>query len=302
MVGTAAAGMRIMLATDDSASARTAEEWVTRLRYAAGPTIDVVCVAGRGHSGIGWGLQTYRGPVRAAVEGQRQGELYAAERIANEVGERLQGSGLAVRTWARQGDCCEELLAMAEVDRPDLMVVGPRGRSGLAAVILGSVTQGLIAHAADPLLVARPPRTNEGQLPEHVLLVVERTHSSETAVAWLDRAGWLVGGRVTVLGLLGERAGLEHEAPETADELAWRVGSDAIATLEQLTQPLAGDDVAVDHVLRGGHPLQATLDATEELRADLVAVARPQRRQGRGPFAEKVARHSSVSVLLVPAT
>jgi nucleotide-binding universal stress UspA family protein len=294
--------MRIMLATDDSASARTAEEWVKRLRNATGLTIDVVCVAGRGHSGIGWGLQTYRGPVRAAVEGQRQGELYAAERIANEVGERLQRSGLAVRTWARQGDCCEELLAMADVDRPDLVVVGPRGRSGLAAAILGSVTQGLIAHAAFPLFVARPPRTNEGQLPQHVLLVVEPTHAPETAVAWLDRAGWLVGGRVTVLGLLGERAGLEHEAPETADELARLVGPDAIAMLEQLAQPLADDDVAVDYILRGGHPLQATLDATEEFLTDLVAVARPQRRDARDSFAEKVARHSSVSVLLVPAT
>ena len=59
-----ATGMRVMLATDDSASARTAEEWVTRLRYGKPPIIDVVCVAGRGltrprrrpqrrHEGIG---------------------------------------------------------------------------------------------------------------------------------------------------------------------------------------------------------------------------------------------------------
>ncbi|MEX1169340.1 MAG: universal stress protein [Chloroflexota bacterium] len=156
------APMRVMLATDDLASARIAEDWVRRLRYAAAPTIDVVCVAGRGRAGFGWGLQTYREPVRLAVEGLRQNELHAAERIANEVGERLQRAGVAVRTWARQGDCCEELLAMADVDRPDLVVVGPRGHSELAAVILGSVTQGLIAHAEAPLLVARPPLTQEG--------------------------------------------------------------------------------------------------------------------------------------------
>jgi nucleotide-binding universal stress UspA family protein len=294
------AAMRVMLATDDSASARTAEDWVRRLHYAATPTIDVVCVAGRGRTGFGWGLQTYREAVRVAVEGLRQSELYAAERIANEVGERLQSDGLAVRTWARQGDCCEELLAMAEVDRPDLVVVGPRGRSGLAAVILGSVTQGLIAHAASPLLVARAPLTQAGRLPEHVLLVVDGMHSAENTVAWLDRAGWLVGGRVTVLGLLGERGGLEHEEPEAADEMARLVRSDAIATLEQLVQPLADNDVSLDYILRGGHPLQATFDASEELKIDLVAVARPKRRPGRNPFAEKIARHSPASVLLVP--
>ena len=300
MAGASAAGMRIMLATDDSASARTAEEWVTRLRYGTPPTIDVVCVAGRGHTGMGWGLQTYRGPVRAAVEGQRQGELYAAERIANEVGERLQMSGLAVRTWARQGDCCEELLTMAGVDRPDLVVVGPRGRSGLAAAILGSVTHGLIAQAECPVLVARPPLTTEGQLPEHVLLVVEPAHVPATAVAWLDRAGWLSGGRVTVLGLLGDRAGLPNDEPELIDEVARIVRADATETLEQLAQPLASGDVALDFALRGGHPLQATLDAISEFGVDLVAVARPLRRQGRDPIAEKIARHAAVSVLLVP--
>jgi nucleotide-binding universal stress UspA family protein len=296
-----ATGMRIMLATDDSASARTAEEWVTRLRYGKPPIIDVVCVAGRGLTQLGWGMQTYREPVRLAVEGLRQSELYAAERIANEVGERLQGAGLTVHTWARQGDCCEELLAMAGVDRPDLVVVGPRGRSGLAAAILGSVTHGLIAQADRPVLVARPPLATEGQVPEHILLVVDGSPSAAAAVGWLDRAGWLTGGgRVTVLGLLGDRAGLEYDEPELIDEVARIVRADATETLEQLAQPLARGDVALGFALRGGHPLQATLDAVSEFGVDLVAVARPPRRQGRDPIAEKIARHSAVSVLLVP--
>jgi nucleotide-binding universal stress UspA family protein len=295
-----ATGMRVMLATDDSASARKAEEWVTRLRYGIPPIVDVVCVAGRGLTRLGWGMQSYRAPVRLAVEGLRQSELYAAERIANEVGERLQGAGLTVHTWARQGDCCEELLAMVGVDRPDLVVVGPRGRSGLAAAILGSVTHGLIANAESPVLVARPPLTTEGRLPEHVLLVADGTASAPAAVDWLDRAGWLSGGRVTVLGLLGDRAGLEYEEPALIDEVTRLVRSDATETLEQLAQPFARGDIALDFALRGGHPLQASLDVAAEFGVDLVAVARPLRHQGRDRIAEKIARHAAVSVLLVP--
>lgn len=294
-------GLSILLATDDSTSARVGEEWVTRLRYVERPVIEVLCVAGRGITRLGWGMQTYREPVHLAVEGLRQSELHAAERIANEVGERLQHAGLTVHTWARQGDCCEELLAMTDIDRPDLVVVGPRGRSGLAATILGSVTHSLIAHSERPLLVARPPLTSEGPLPEHVLLVVDGTPSAEAALAWLDRAGWLRGGRMTVLGLVGDRAGLEYDEPALIDEVARLVKSDAIATLEDLARPLAAADVSLDFVLRGGHPLEATLAVTEELDVDLVAVARPPRRPGRDPLPEKIARHSSVSVLLVPA-
>ena len=67
MVGVASTGMRIMLATDDSASARTAEEWVTRLRYGKPPIIDVVCVAGRGGTRLGWGFDDLTAGTSALV-------------------------------------------------------------------------------------------------------------------------------------------------------------------------------------------------------------------------------------------
>jgi nucleotide-binding universal stress UspA family protein len=293
--------MRVLLATDDSESARTAEGWVTRLRFVERPLIEIVCVAGRGITRLGWGMQTYRTSVREAVEGIRQSELRAAERIANQVGERLQGAGLTVHAWARQGDCGEELLAMIATDQPDLVVVGPRGRSGLATAILGSVTHTLVTHAEVPLLVARPPRTPDARLPEHVLLIVDGTLTAEATLAWLLRAGWLAGGRVTVLGLLGDRPGLAYDEPAMIDELARLVRADATETLEQFTQRLTNVNTSVDLVLREGHPVQAMLDATEEFGVDLIAVARVHRRPGHDPFAEKVARHASVSVLLVPA-
>ena len=64
--------LHILLATDDSSSARIGVDWVTRLRYAERPTVEVVCVAGRGIARLGWGMQTSREPVRLAVEGMRQ--------------------------------------------------------------------------------------------------------------------------------------------------------------------------------------------------------------------------------------
>lgn len=43
-----------------------------------------------------------------------------------------------------------------------------------------------------------------------------------------------------------------------------------------------------------GHPL------VEEFAPDLIVVARPPRRRGNDPFAEKVARYPTISVLIVP--
>ncbi len=292
--------MRIMLATDDSDAARTAEGWIARLRYADPPTIDVVCVAGRGLARLGWAMQTYREPVRLAVEGIQQGELYAAERIANDAGERLQDAGMHVRTWARQGDPATELLEMAATDRFDLIVAGPRGRSGLAAAILGSVTHALIAHATRPVLVARPVHADHGSLPEHILLVVDDRQAAETCARWLVRSGWLSGARLTMLGLLGDRSGLESAQPVMGEEVSRLVRLDASQALDVLAQRFAGRGAELDLVLRDGHPLVTTLKAAEELGADVVAVARPPRGPGRDPLAEKIARHARVSALLVP--
>jgi nucleotide-binding universal stress UspA family protein len=300
MTGERDRGLRVLLATDDSASARVGEEWVTRLRYVDRPVIDVLCVAGRGMTRLGWGMQTYREPVRQAVEGLRAGELHEAERIANDVGERLQHAGLTVHTWARQGDTFEEILGMASIHAPDLVVVGPRGRSGLAATILGSVTHSVIASSERPVLVARPARVPDGPLPEHALLAVDGMTAAQAAAAWLASAGWLDGGRATILGLLGGRAGLGSHDPTAMDELSGLLEAEARNVLEDLARPLADGNVAIDVVLRRGHPLEATLAAIEELGVDLVAVARPAGRSAHDPLPQKIARHATASVLLVP--
>ena len=294
--------MRVLLATDDSEGARNAESWIVRARWAAPPTVDVLCVAGLGLTRFGWGIQTYRTAVREAIDGLRQSEVLAAERIANEVSLRLQRAGFVTRSWARQGDAAEEILASLESNPVDLVAIGPRGRSGLAAAILGSVTHELVAHASTAVLVGRSPRTAEGRLPEHALVVVHDTSSAAAALAWLDGAGWLAGERATLLGLLGDRAGLEKGPPGRIDELAQLVSADATETLGRLAQPLGASDVSLALILRGGHPLQATMDAIAELGVDLVVVARSVAPPGRDSFAEKIARHSSASVLLVASS
>lgn len=291
---------RVMLATDASESARRAEDWVSRLRWAEPPLLEVVTVAGRGLRRVGWSMEGDREIITQALESLRRGELRAAEAVANEAGERLQRAGLTVRTWARQGDTREELLSAIEADPPDLVVVGPRGRSRVATMLLGSVTHELVAYSPCPVLVARATPTEEGPLPRHVLLVVDGTRATQHVVEWLERSGWLAGGRLTIVALMGEEAGLERDEPALVEEISRLVEEDAAAMLERLAGPLIERGAAVDLTVVSGHPLQATLDAAASRGADLVAVARTLRRPGRDGFAEKIARYSPVSVLVVP--
>jgi nucleotide-binding universal stress UspA family protein len=52
-----------------------------------------------------------------------------------------------------EGDAGEQLAAEAE--GADLLVVGSRGRSGIASVILGSVSSHLVSHAPCPVVVVK---------------------------------------------------------------------------------------------------------------------------------------------------
>lgn len=300
MTNASDAAPRVLLATDGSAAALAGESWVARLRWTRPPVVDVVCVAGRGPARLRWLDRPVSEPLRTSLDRLRRDELLAAGRVANEAGERLQRLGLVVHAWAREGDACDSLLASAESDRPDLVVVGPAGRSGLATAVLGSVTQRVVARATVPVLVARPAPDDGQPLPRHLLLVVDGSPAAEGALDWLLTVGLPAGSRLTLLGVLGTRPGFAAGGPD-ADEVAEAVRADAVAMLERMATPAGGRASSVGLELRSGHPLQAVLEATAELGADLVAVARARPCPGADGLAERVTRHAPTSVLLLTA-
>lgn len=58
-----------------------------------------------------------------------------------------------IETKLVEGDAAEQLAA--EAAGADLLVVGSRGRSGLASVLLGSVSSHLVSHAPCPVVVVK---------------------------------------------------------------------------------------------------------------------------------------------------
>lgn len=292
--------MRVLLSTDDSTGARTAEGWVTRTHWSQPPLVDVVCVAGRGTPRFGWSLQTYREPVRLAVDGLRENEGLAAQRLANEVGVRLQRAGLTVRTWARQGDTHRELLAMVAAEGPDLIVVGPRGRSALASALLGSLTANLAEDSPVPVLVAKRPVSPDRPLPDHLVLVVDGSSQPDQAIKWLRQIGWLTDTRVTLLGMSG--GGRDDSGGGTRDPASERRHRDLMSTLDasaKLLRDIDRVDVSVD-VAAGFTPSSVT-DALVDLDADVVVILRSTGGGVRNAMAFQLASQSSVATLVVPA-
>lgn len=145
----------VVMATDDSPSARAAEDFVAGWPVLEGLPIDVVSVADAVHpwtSGIAPGFQLQ---AREAYAKEVEEVAEVAERVAREATMRLRGAGRVAEAMVRHGDPAAEIIALAEQRRADLVVLGSRGRSAIAEIVLGSVARNVLAGSDASVLAVR---------------------------------------------------------------------------------------------------------------------------------------------------
>ncbi len=73
--------------------------------------------------------------------------------------DRLREWGLTTRIDVRQGDPAEGILAAERDHDPSTLLVGSRGRSRLRRLLLGSVSDTVVARATGNVLLVPPPRS-----------------------------------------------------------------------------------------------------------------------------------------------
>jgi nucleotide-binding universal stress UspA family protein len=139
----------IVVGTDGSETAREAVRHAVELARGAGARLDVVCAyepVPRGR------LRNEASEAPADVQwavNQRE-DVDATLREATEM-----ATGLAVRTFARQGDPADAILDVAEEEHADLIVVGHKGMTGAKRFLLGSVPNRISHHAPCSVLIIR---------------------------------------------------------------------------------------------------------------------------------------------------
>lgn len=143
--------MKILVAVDDSPHSDRAVQFVARMRWPAGSRVIVATVTlpdvAPAVAGADAGL-----PI--AVEVSEEQRRHARGVVARAEGE-LRGAGIATESRIPIGDPRDALLRLAEDERVDLMVLGSHGRTGLAKLLLGSVSSHLVTHAACSVLVVK---------------------------------------------------------------------------------------------------------------------------------------------------
>jgi nucleotide-binding universal stress UspA family protein len=151
----------VLIATDDSPSARAAEGIVAGWPIFDGLSIDVVSVADAVRpltSGI---APMFQRPARHAYAQDIQAAVEASERIASEAASRLREAGRDADAAVGRGDPAAEIITLAEERQADLIVIGSRGRSAFAEIVLGSVARNVLAGTEASVLVVRETAASE---------------------------------------------------------------------------------------------------------------------------------------------
>ena len=113
-------------------------------------------------------------------------------------GEILQASGLDFTTGILHGHPAKELVAFAQEQNPDLLVLGAQGLRATLGIFLGGVAQQVSEYARQPVLIVRRPY--EGL--RRVLLAVDGSTQSHRAADYLTAFPLPQSTRVDILHIL----------------------------------------------------------------------------------------------------
>jgi nucleotide-binding universal stress UspA family protein len=87
----------------------------------------------------------------------REGARKWAESALEDWVSKARAEGLSARAVVRTGVPHQEIVALAQDERADLIVIGTHGRGGINRVLLGSVTDRVVRLAPCPVLTVREP-------------------------------------------------------------------------------------------------------------------------------------------------
>lgn len=146
---------RVVFATDGSPSAEAAELMLSDWSIFAELPIRVVSVADIARPWATGIAPTMYGQALHAYDAEVRESKVEHEGIARDAAMRLRESGRMADAEARAGDAAEEIIAVVEREGADLVVLGSRGRTGLARLLLGSVARNVLSGSTASVLIVR---------------------------------------------------------------------------------------------------------------------------------------------------
>ena len=142
---------KILCAVDLSEHSRQVAQYANMLARATGAELYVIYTAPSLSQYVGFHVppNTIENFVGEIVTG-------AEKSMEDFVEENF--SGITVHHKVLIGYAAEEIIAQADSENVDMIVMGTHGRKGIDRILFGSVAEKVVKHARQPVLTIRPAR------------------------------------------------------------------------------------------------------------------------------------------------
>jgi nucleotide-binding universal stress UspA family protein len=269
--------MKILIAYDGSECANNALDDLRRAGLPTEAEAHVVAVAEAWHPGMEIDEEELEEEGEVPVTRLRAHSrmaTYEARKFALIAARRIQGHfpNWRISTLVQSDSPAYGLLSAADEIGPDLIVVGSHGRSVLGRLILGSVSQKVLAEASCSVRIARRRAAIEG-VPLRIIVGVDGTPDSIAAVEQVASRRWPEGSAVQVIAAYGPvdvpipfgfpMVGTMQQAMGMQWEMLENSTADAVARLQA-----AG--LAATATVKDGAPIPVLLKSTREWGADCI--------------------------------
>lgn len=294
--------MKVLLATDGSASSGVAVTLVAGLRWPAGTTIRIITTLDTVRLAGPWATMTSYG--LADLESSLLDELQATLADAAAL---LEPTGATIERQILLGRPSASIVDQANAFGADLVVMGSRGHGPLRTMLLGSVSAEVVDHAPCPVLVARSATVGR------ILIAHDGSHLARAAEDLVAGMTPFSSQPVEVVSVVRtHEPSADTIAPSAMGRAIDQYGI-AVAESTRHHEDLARDAAErlgrlgreATWAVRDGDPAHALIVEAEAKGVDLVAMGTHGRtgldRLVMGSVARKVLTHAHCSVLIVRA-
>ena len=292
---------RILFATDFSRWAKRAEDYACSLAYSWRASLTLLSVAE---------FPPELNPDYSVNQQYLADLLKQASSQLVDLKVRAELRGIAVTTRVATGIPSEEVITAARAEDSDLIVVGTRGKTGLAHILLGSTAERVIRGAPCPVLTVRTePADTEGNgtlsrpiTLERILVPVDFSDCSLDALEYAVVVAQQAKASLMLLHVLEPVSyGLDFSFGDSKtreqEHVSWT------KRLEELVSSHQQLHVSMESELRGGIPADSILDSARTLPCDLIVMGTHGRRgishAISGSVAEAVLRKALCPVIAV---
>jgi len=217
-------------------------------------------------------------------------EMETAQAHLDGIKAQAETAGVACETHLIHGQVVDrEIVDLADRIKADMIVMGRRGRRGLARMMLGHATAQVIGQAHCNVLVVPRAAKVEGR---HIVLATDGSRFAEAAAVTAANLGTFCKTLVTVASVTAR-----DDSPERRAE--------AEQVVQRVVEHMQSEGLAAEGTVLEGHPAEVIANLAREENADLI-VSGSHGRTGLerillGSTSERILNETPCAVLVVKA-